>query len=205
MWVWVIGHEGKSDFERATVQRQRGEKPLKCILPLLQGEHNGRHCAHIYYWKWRLTMPKLKRKGLKSLDNRISQSLLLLLFVITYSIIAKKSFMQRCLLLPGVPMREMRILANRRRPCDWQGQNQHEWLGFYSQINNTSTFFLLQGKFRSVWIRRGNFDCPVKDIELLARLQEAINGIFGFYCDFTSLSSYILCRYFWKTQPSYLQ
>ena len=53
----------------------------------------------------------------------------------------QKSFMQGCLLL-RVPMREMRIFANRRRPCDWQGQNQHEWLGFYSQINNTSTFSL---------------------------------------------------------------
>ena len=78
----------------------------------------------------------------------------------------QKSFMQRCLLLPGVPMREMRIFANRRRPCDWQGQNQHEWLGLYSQINNTSTFFLHQAKFRSVWIRLGNYDCPVKDTEL---------------------------------------
>ena len=142
MWVWDIGHEGKSDFERVTVQRQRGEKPQKCILPLLQGAQWKTLRTHLLL-EIAAYNAKTQKKGLeKSWQSNFAIAAVTpfgALFCNHLFNHCQKSFMQGCLLL-RVPMREMRIFANRRRPCDWQGQNQHELLGFYSQINTSLHF-----------------------------------------------------------------
>ena len=79
-WLW------KSDCSEA-----KKRKTTKVYSAIITGGAQWKTLrTHLLLEMAAYTMPKLKRKGLKSLDNRISQSLLLLLFVITYSIIAKK-------------------------------------------------------------------------------------------------------------------